>query len=126
MRLDSKVTEWDVEEAIRLMRVATQAAATDPRTGTIDMDMITSGRTQVDRDLVQRLAEQLRQFFSSRKGSRMQISQIRAQLSQDSGMQLSMNDVEQAVKDILESDDNNGIKYIPNTQTVIVTQGGAL
>jgi DNA replication licensing factor MCM4 len=39
-----KVTRDDVQEAYRLMRVATQAAATDPRTGTIDMDMINTGR----------------------------------------------------------------------------------
>ena len=36
-------------DARRLMRVATQMAATDPRTGTIDMDMISTGRTQIDR-----------------------------------------------------------------------------
>ena len=30
----------DVEEAIRLIKVATQQAATDPVTGKIDMDMI--------------------------------------------------------------------------------------
>lgn len=39
----------DVAEAIRLMRVATQNAATDPRTGTIDMDMITTGQGASDR-----------------------------------------------------------------------------
>lgn len=50
MRFSEVVTRRDVNEAIRLMRVATQAAATDPRTGKIDMDMITTGRTQVDRE----------------------------------------------------------------------------
>jgi len=29
--------------------VATQTAATDPRTGTIDMDMITTGHSALDR-----------------------------------------------------------------------------
>ena len=43
MRLSEEVLSSDVEEAIRLMKVATQTAATDPRTGTIDMDMITTG-----------------------------------------------------------------------------------
>lgn len=33
MRLADTVTEHDVNEAIRLMKVATQTAATDPRTG---------------------------------------------------------------------------------------------
>lgn len=44
MRLSEMVLRGDVDEAIRLMRVATQTAATDPRTGTIDMDMITTGK----------------------------------------------------------------------------------
>jgi DNA replication licensing factor MCM4 len=44
MRLSDIVLRSDVDEAIRLMRVATQTAATDPRTGTIDMDMIATGK----------------------------------------------------------------------------------
>lgn len=43
------VEDSDVAEAIRLMRVATQNAATDPRTGTIDMDMIATGQGASDR-----------------------------------------------------------------------------
>jgi DNA replication licensing factor MCM4 len=35
MRMSYEVTAEDVEESIRLMKVATQAAATDPRTGEI-------------------------------------------------------------------------------------------
>ena len=40
MRLSDEVTREDVFEAIRLIKVATQAAATDPTTGLIDMEMI--------------------------------------------------------------------------------------
>jgi hypothetical protein len=43
IRLSSAVEPKDVEEAARLIRVALQQAATDPRTGTIDMDLITTG-----------------------------------------------------------------------------------
>ena len=32
-----------------IAQVATQTAATDPRTGTIDMDMITTGHSALDR-----------------------------------------------------------------------------
>jgi hypothetical protein len=39
------VDKDDVEEATRLMRVATQQSATDPLTGTIDMDLIATGRS---------------------------------------------------------------------------------
>ena len=43
IRFSKTVEATDVQEAIRLMNVATQKAATDPRTGKIDMDMITTG-----------------------------------------------------------------------------------
>ena len=49
MRYSRIVDRKDVFEAVRLMRVATQAAATDPRTGRIDMDMITTGTSQLER-----------------------------------------------------------------------------
>ena len=49
LHFQDEVTRKDVEEAIRLMNVATHKAATDPRTGAIDMDMITTGRTALGR-----------------------------------------------------------------------------
>ena len=38
MRLAKYVTQADVDEAVRLIKVATQSAATDPTTGLVDMD----------------------------------------------------------------------------------------
>jgi DNA replication licensing factor MCM4 len=119
MRLSNLVTEYDVGEAIRLMKVATQAAATDPRTGHIDMDMITTGRTAVDRDMVVRLAEQLMSIFTAHKGQRLNLAQLRSLVLKDGDQQVSIHEIEEAVKEVLESD-MPGIKYIPNTQTVIV------
>eukprot|EP00636_Phaeomonas_parva_P006984 CAMPEP_0118852254 /NCGR_PEP_ID=MMETSP1163-20130328/1275_1 /TAXON_ID=124430 /ORGANISM="Phaeomonas parva, Strain CCMP2877" /LENGTH=233 /DNA_ID=CAMNT_0006784663 /DNA_START=33 /DNA_END=734 /DNA_ORIENTATION=- len=43
MRLSRTVSEDDVAEATRLMRVATQTAATDPRTGSINMSLLITG-----------------------------------------------------------------------------------
>lgn len=43
MRLSKKVEIVDVEEAVRLIRTAMQQSATDPKTGEIDMDIITTG-----------------------------------------------------------------------------------
>lgn len=45
MRLSTEVQITDVENAITLIKAAIQQAATDPRTGLIDMDMIVTGRT---------------------------------------------------------------------------------
>ena len=43
MRLSNIVENKDVEEAVRLIRTAMQQSATDPKTGAIDMDIITTG-----------------------------------------------------------------------------------
>ena len=43
MRLSEIVEVTDVEEAVRLIKTAMQQSATDPKTGEIDMDMITTG-----------------------------------------------------------------------------------
>jgi len=43
MKLRTEVTEGDLEESIRLIKVAMQQSATDPNTGEIDMGMINTG-----------------------------------------------------------------------------------
>lgn len=56
MRLSGTVERSDVEESIRLMKVATQQAATDPKTGQIDMDLLQTGITATTRVKVQETA----------------------------------------------------------------------
>ena len=65
MRFSSVVTREDAKEALRLLKVATQAAATDPRTGRIDMDMISTGRTSVSRESEERLYDDIKEFLMS-------------------------------------------------------------
>jgi DNA replication licensing factor MCM4 len=57
MRLSENVEREDVEEAVRLIKVATQQAATDPMTGCIDMDLISTGITAGSRTKIQQLVE---------------------------------------------------------------------
>ena len=49
MRLSPEVTTEDVEEAVRLIRSAIKQAATDSRTGLIDMGLLTEGTSASDR-----------------------------------------------------------------------------
>lgn len=49
MRLSSEVTPEDVEEAVRLIRSALKQAATDSRTGLIDMSLLTEGTSASER-----------------------------------------------------------------------------
>lgn len=93
MRYSNVVTRADAQEAVRLLKVATQAAATDPRTGKyvtttqkvialesliirshtiwtvvtllfrIDMDMINTGRSTVDRENGEHLYNGVKDFL---------------------------------------------------------------
>ena len=56
MRLSNEVIVTDVDEAINLIKVATQQAATDPETGLIDMDIITTGRTTTTKNRILKIA----------------------------------------------------------------------
>ncbi|KAL4910331.1 hypothetical protein BDW74DRAFT_173787 [Aspergillus multicolor] len=49
MRLSEEVTADDVEEAVRLIRSAIKQAATDSRTGLIDMSLLTEGTSASER-----------------------------------------------------------------------------
>lgn len=49
MRLSHEVTEEDVNEAVRLIQAALKQAATDARTGLIDMGLLTEGTSASER-----------------------------------------------------------------------------
>lgn len=118
MKLSDTVTPVEVEEAIRLMKVATQAAATDPRTGTIDMDLITTGKTALNRDLILKLADELKNIFSSRNGQRLTVAHIRSLLlRENNNMPISMIEVEEALRE-LEIDGFG--QFIDKTNTFII------
>lgn len=63
MRLSEVVERKDVEEAVRLIKVATQQAATDPTTGKIDMDILTSGVSTSRRDVISSLSQVIKQLL---------------------------------------------------------------
>jgi DNA replication licensing factor MCM4 len=66
MRLSASVDEADVAEAIRLMDVSTQKAAIDPRTGTIDMSLISTGHSAGTADTLLMLTTALRELLGGR------------------------------------------------------------
>jgi DNA replication licensing factor MCM4 len=76
MRFSNEVTRADANEALRLLKVATQAAATDPRTGRIDMDMINTGRTSVEREMEENIYLGLKEFLAEVNKSRRSMCSV--------------------------------------------------
>jgi DNA replication licensing factor MCM4 len=60
LRFSPTVDKEDIDEAIRLIKVATQQAATDPTTGVIDMDLIATGMTTSSRQKLTQLSDTIK------------------------------------------------------------------
>ena len=63
LRFSPTVDLEDVDEALRLIKVATQQAATDPETGVIDMDLITTGMTTSSRNKLNQLTDTIKNIL---------------------------------------------------------------
>ena len=121
MRLSAIVSREDVEESIRLMKVATQAVATDPHTGKIDMGLLTAGRSSAERDLREKLVSKIEELFASKIGQRLTVSQIRQLISRESDIEVHMEDISQAIQDLVPR--TNQIQFTASTQTVFIRGG---
>jgi len=140
IRLSNVVTEKDVAEALRLMRVATQAAATDPRTGRIDMDLIcgggvtdtageggANGGVGLDRLRVQGITSAVKAALGLKKGTRISISDLRKMVLGDAqtdtssyGGVITSSEIVSVVEDL---ERNELCQFNKRGQTVFVKSG---
>ena len=63
LRFAQFVEKEDVNEAVELIKITTQQAATDPVTGVIDIDMIQTGITLTSRETMNRLGGMIRNIL---------------------------------------------------------------
>lgn len=120
MRLATTVTHDDALEAVRLLRVATQAAATDPRTGKIDMDMIATGRSASDRQLQDQLERTLTELLQARRGQRLSVAQIQSQLSEATNQDYDHDLLFPALR---QMEDGGVLQFHERAQSVYVRTG---
>lgn len=117
MRYSPIVTSEDAKEAVRLLKVATQAAATDPRTGRIDMDMINTGRSVLDRELEEGIYIGLKEYLTERRGKRLALRDVVNHLSEVSNQSVSHDDISGALHQ-MEAD--GFLQFNERTQSVFV------
>ena len=67
MRLSATVEKRDVEEAVRLIKTAMQQSATDPMTGEIDMDIITTGVSHTSSERVKSIMQTIKKIYQAYK-----------------------------------------------------------
>jgi DNA replication licensing factor MCM4 len=101
---------------VRLMRVATQSAATDPTTGTIDMDLITTGRSAASRTLASQLSEALRERFGAMGPQTLRLDELRQSCMADTGLDVPIGALREALG-VLERD---GLVRLTRQNTVTI------
>ena len=101
MRLSSEVTSDDVEEAVRLIRSAIKQAATDQRTGLIDMDVLTGGLSVSERrqrDALKRGLLSVVDDVSSRAGGSAPWAEVYRVLSDQSSVEVEGGEFADSVR----------------------------
>jgi len=87
MELREDVVPSDVDEAIRLLKAATYAAAVDPETGLIDMEQLIVGQSAGKRKRVKDLESMMQELLSDAlsKESAMSVDALKLQLNEKLG-----------------------------------------
>ena len=97
VRLSNEVSEDDVAEALRLMHVATQRAALDPRTGTIDMDAINTGMGTADRQANETLGQEIINYLNAAPSSSIRVYELVRQMNEQSSVTVTQEEVMRAI-----------------------------
>ncbi|EEH11418.1 DNA replication licensing factor MCM4 [Histoplasma capsulatum G186AR] len=102
MRLSSEVLASDVEEAVRLIRSALKQAATDARTGLIDMGLLTEGTSASERrlreDLKREVLRVVEELGGRGGGSGVRWSEVLRQLNEGGSMEVEGAEFAEAVR----------------------------
>ncbi|EME32022.1 DNA replication licensing factor MCM4 [Galdieria sulphuraria] len=106
MRLSDVVESQDVDEALRLVQVAMQQSAIDPITGTIDMDLITTGKSATKRSRIAKLGEAIFQYLQQTKTSdtAVRTSDVLMEVKRSSSMPFTEQDFDDAIHYLVEEE----------------------
>ncbi|KAE9616492.1 putative DNA helicase [Lupinus albus] len=101
IRFSEWVEKHDVIEAFRLLNVAMQQSATDHSTGTIDMDLITTGVSASERMRRESLLQSIRNIIMEKMqigGPSMRLLELLEELkNQNSGSEVHLTDLRSAI-----------------------------
>jgi len=100
MRLSEEVTENDVHEAVRLIKSALKQAATDARTGLIDMGLLTEGTSSGERrrkeDLKRAVLSALDEMSGA--GSAVRVSDLVRRIRENASEQVENQEFTEALR----------------------------
>ncbi|XP_035175284.1 DNA replication licensing factor MCM4 [Oxyura jamaicensis] len=105
VRFSEKVETIDVEEAKRLHREALKQSATDPRTGIVDISILTTGMSATARKRKEELAQALRKLIQSKgKTPALKYQQLFEDLRAQSDVAVTKEMFEEALRALADDD----------------------
>uniref|UniRef100_A0A8C9NFD1 DNA replication licensing factor MCM4 n=1 Tax=Serinus canaria TaxID=9135 RepID=A0A8C9NFD1_SERCA len=105
VRFSEKVETVDVEEAKRLHREALKQSATDPKTGIVDISILTTGMSATARKRKEELAQALRKLIQSKgKAPSLKYQQLLDDLRAQSDMAVTKEMFEEALRALADED----------------------
>merc|ERR1711920_409005 len=109
MRLSPSVEEGDVDAAM-------QSAAMDPKTGTIDMEIITTGRSASAREAARKMADQLKELLRGRSSETISLSDLAVEHANNYDVEVEEGELRDALGQ-LERD--AVVRVVRNVVTVV-------
>ena len=100
IRLSEHVERTDVAEALRLVKTAMRQAATDPRTGQIDMDLLTTGQSMAARNRIGDLSKAVAGAMTGANRT-IEFGALLTKLQQSSDISISPDDLRAALGQML-------------------------
>eukprot|EP00047_Mylnosiga_fluctuans_P002952 m.226726 g.226726 ORF g.226726 m.226726 type:complete len:825 (+) comp11469_c0_seq1:44-2518(+) len=101
MRFAKNVEASDVSEAVSLVRAALQQAATDPRTGLVDLDLITTGQSAAARRRIGDLGKAIAELLGKRKARTVTLNVLQKELSEATGTSILSEDLRAALDQLV-------------------------
>ncbi|KAJ8140317.1 hypothetical protein OY671_006495 [Metschnikowia pulcherrima] len=100
MRLSERVELIDVKEAVRLIKSAIKDYATDPRTGRIDMDIVQTGTTSMQRRMRESLDTEVLAMLAN--GSGMRFTELAKMVNENSNMRVENSELLESLRRLAE------------------------
>ncbi|KAL8904498.1 MAG: hypothetical protein Q9207_003220 [Kuettlingeria erythrocarpa] len=102
MRLSEEVTAYDVTEAVRLIKSALKQAATDARTGLIDMGLLTEGTSASERRRKQDLKKAVTDLLDemTRQGGAARYSEVYRRINEQGSAQVEGTEFAEALRSL--------------------------
>ncbi|SCU83420.1 LAME_0C05116g1_1 [Lachancea meyersii CBS 8951] len=104
MRLSHSVELQDVQEAVRLIKSAIKDYATDPKTGKIDMNLVQTGKSVIQRKMQEDLAREIVTILTDRSNNTISYNELVRSINEQSQDKVEATEISDALVRLQQED----------------------